>query len=183
MLGLLRRRKALGLKPDYVAERMGIARHGVYELERKIRNGENILFTTVINYARAVGALLIAADDPDFTPPPAPQLPICKNKDCGDTIRKGTGRKGLCGACHNRWRKAGRPKQVPPSSGCPAIAAMAEQRQAMAATRMAEARRRFTTLGQDEETIANALEVTVTTVKSYLADLPAPSDTTAPAVT
>ncbi|MFD8565061.1 hypothetical protein ACFV1N_48010 [Streptosporangium canum] len=176
LLNLLQRREARGLKPDYVAERMGIARHGVYELERKIRNGETILFSTAVNYAYATGALLIAADDPDFTPPPAPELPTCKNAACGDTICKGTGRNGLCGACYNRWHKAGRPEQVPPPTGRSGIQGMAEQRQVMAAIRKNEARRRFN-LDQDEHEIAAALGVTVATVKGYLADMPAPSDT------
>ncbi|MBG0825860.1 hypothetical protein HS048_34825 [Planomonospora sp. ID91781] len=183
LLDLLRRREAFGLKTEYVAERMGIARHGVYELERKIRNGENILFSTAVNYAHAVGALFTAEADPDFTPPPAPELPTCKNKECGGTIPKGAGRNGLCGACYNRWHKAGRPEQVPPRSGRTPGQAMAERRQAMAAIRRAEAHRRFTVLHQDVETIAEALEVTVATVKGYLAALPAPEDTAAPAVT
>ncbi|MFG1754875.1 helix-turn-helix domain-containing protein [Streptosporangium sandarakinum] len=176
LLDLLRRREALGLKPEYVAERMGITRQGVYELERKIRNGENILFSTAINYAHAVGALLFAEEDPDFTPPPPPALPNCKNEACGDPIPKGTGRNGLCGACYNRWHKAGRPEQVPPRSGRTPGQAMAEQRQALAAIRRAEARRRFTVLNQDVETIAKALKVTVPTVKGYLADLLAPDN-------
>ncbi|MEU9835621.1 hypothetical protein AB0D67_29145 [Streptosporangium sp. NPDC048047] len=183
LLDLLRRRKDLGLKSKHVAERMGITQQGVYELERKIRNGENVLFSTAVNYAHAVGALLTMEEDPDFTPPPAPPPPPCKNNEaCGNLAPKGKRRHGLCSACYNRWHDAGRPERVPPRSGLTPTQAMAEGRRALAANRRAEAHRRFTVLHQDMETIAKDLEVTVNTVKRYLADLSAPDDT-APATT